>query len=425
MRFSLFVLCLLSFPLLGAGSVDFTNDREEGSFYDSVSNQKKIIKALEQIDQSVILGAFNEVESGLEEKRLCAYDVNALLTTKLRATNNKFSEFEGAVLYLRSQNQIDDSVVKLLFLANTVDTTVLLPRKKENTFLPSDKKVVDESISLIAAFDKNNERNFCLDDAYKRLYGDILKIDKTLKTYHIGALFFEALKKNKISRDIYVKLERARINGLENSHLNLRSYYKKIKSLRLQFPLRDPNEKSSFVTTKISKQKVSYRQKLMEEYSDIQIILMADIIKKLRKRLESPKAEILIYERENVFETIALEPMERFRLAIKLLRKEMSLLALNSYFSGRAPDYLDLMSAAYEVGMIPAIELQEVSGLEEIWNPKKSFWEKALVWVRTFSSIATIVIPPPFGFIPTIAIVVIEMTAGKTKEKIEDPTVLF
>lgn len=426
MRFSLLGLWLIALPLFAAEPVSFTNDREGTSFYDSSSDKRAMAKALKQIDQTQISGAFDEVVRSLDEKKLCAYDLNDSFVQKLKAINPKFTEFDGAVVYLRSQNEIDDSVAKLLMQANKVVTTNLyLPKKQEELFLPTNKKVVEDSVALIAGFVKKNERNSCLDDAYRGLYGDILRTDKTLKSHHVEALLVEAYKLKKIDLDLYLKLERARTNELENSSFTLKAYYKKIKSLRIQFPLRDPNEKSNFVTGKVDKLKVSHRQKLLEGYSDIQIMLMANIIKKLRTRLDSPKAEILIYDRQSGVETIELDPMERFRLAIKLLRKEMSLLSLNSYFSGRSPDYLDLMTAAYEVGIIPASELEEVAGLQDIWNPKKTFWEKAQVWVRTLSSVATIAIPPPYGFIPALALVVIEMTAGKKNDKTDDPTVLF
>jgi len=152
---------------------------------------------------------------------------------------------------------------------------------------------------------------------------------------------------------------------------------------------------------------------------------MGDVIKKLRTRLESPKVEILVYDRQNAIETIPLDPMERFRLAIKLLRKETTLLSTNTYFAGRVPDYMDLILSSYELGIIPASELEELSSIEEIWNPKRTFWQKADVWIRSLSSVATISLPPPFGFLPAMALVVIEMTAGKNSNNTNDPTVLF
>lgn len=426
MRLSLLGLWLIALPVLAAEPVNFANDREGASYYDSGSDKRSITRALKQVDETQITGAFDEVERSLEEKTLCAYDLNASLVQKLKAINPKFSEFDGAVLYLRSQNEIDDSVAKILMQANKTETTdLILPKKQEELFLPSNKKMVDDSVALIANFEKKNMKGSCFDDAYRSLYGDILRMDKDMKSYHLEALLVEAYQQKKIDINTYKRLERARVNELETSSFNLKAYVKKIKTLRTQYPLRDPEEKSNFVTGKVDKMKVSHRQKLLEGYSDIQIMLMAGVIKKLRTRLDSPKAEILIYDRSNGVETIDLDPMERFRLAIKLLRKEMSLLSLNTYFQGRTPDYLDLMTAAYEVGIIPASELEEVAGLQDIWNPKKTFWEKAQVWVRTLSSVASIALPPPYGFIPALALVVIEMTAGKKNDKTDDPTVIF
>lgn len=426
MRLPLLGLLFIALPVLAAEPVKLTNDREGTSFYDSSSDKRAISRALKQIDETQISGAFDEVTRLLEESKLCSYDINSSLNQKLKQINPRFTETEGAILYLRSQNEFDDLVAKQLLLANKVETTNLfLPKKKEDLFLPTDKKVVADSVNLIANFEKKNMKNSCFDDAYRSLYGEIIKFDKSMKSYHIEALLVEAYQQKKIDINTYTRLERARTNELETSSYTIKSHYKKLKSLRNQFPLRDPEEKSNFVTGKVDKMKVSHRQKLLEGYSDIQIMLMAGVIKKLRTRLESPKAEILIYDRQNGVETIELDPMERFRLAIKLLRKEMSLLSLNTYFNGRSPDYLDLMTAAYEVGIIPATELEEVAGLQDIWNPKKTFWEKAQVWIRTLSSVATIAIPPPYGFIPALAVVVIEMTAGKKDNNTDDPTVLF
>jgi hypothetical protein len=153
---------------------------------------------------------------------------------------------------------------------------------------------------------------------------------------------------------------------------------------------------------------------------------MANVIKKLRARLEYDAVAISGYRNGEIQETILLEPMERFRFAIKALRKEMSLLSLNTFFNGRSPDYIDLMVASYEIGIIPASELETVASLEEIWNPKKTFWDKAGIWIRTFSSVATIVIPPPYGFIPALVLVVIEGTVVKKKnQNSDDPTSMF
>ncbi len=425
MRLTLIGLWLFALPAIAAGPLDFRNDREGKSYYSGRSENRAISRALKDVDGTMIVSAFQEVESETEVNNLCSFDFNKSLEEKLKNINPRFDQMEGAILFLRSQNEFDDTVTKILLTANETSSTRLrLPKIREELSLPSNDKTVDSAVNVLSNFERRLERQ-CFDEAYKSLYGDILKFDKNLKSRHLEALFVEAFERRVISGETYMALEKARQNELETSGLTLKAYFKKIESLRLQFPLRDADEKSEFVTGKDDDLKMSRRQRLLEGYTDLQIMLMANIIKKLRTRLESPKVEILIYDRTDGVETITLDPMERFRLAIKLLRKETALLSLNTYFAGRTPDYMDLMTAAYEVGIIPASELAEVAGLEEIWNPKKTFWEKAGVWVRTLSSVATIAIPPPYGFIPALAVVVIEMTAGKKKDSNPDPTVLF
>jgi hypothetical protein len=46
--------------------------------------------------------------------------------------------------------------------------------------------------------------------------------------------------------------------------------------------------------------------------------------------------------------------------------------------------------------------------------------------VKAFASVATIAIPPPYGFIPALVVVIIEATANKSKDpNTNDPTSMF
>lgn len=418
-------LLLLALPTF-ASTLDLRNDREGKSFYFGRSFDKAKNKAISKLSENIIFNAYQDTLSETSKNSLCSFSFNENLLKKLKQENSRFSEFEGALYYLREQNEFDDVVVKILLDAYEVSTTRIFNSTDENRFLPSHDKV-KSLLGLIGAFkQKFLVSSGCLDEAYKRFYADVLKIEKNISKHHLEALYALALEEKLIDQDLYTKLEQARRNDLQTRNLTLKSYYQKISSLRAQFPLRDSNEKSEFVTGKADKLKVSRRQFLLEHYSDIQIALMGDVIKKLRTRLDSPKAEILIYDRNDGVETITLEPMERFRLAIKLLRKEMSYLALNTFFNGASPSYLDLMTAAYEAGIIPASELDEIAGLQDMWNPKKTFWQKAKIWVTTLGTVATVVIPPPYGFLPALAIVVIEYTTGADKDPDAfDPTSLF
>lgn len=424
MRLGLLLLIIFINISFASEGVDLSNDREGISIYSGRSEKKAISNALKEIGDSQIIDVFNETEKELVPGKLCSFKINQSLEEKFKRINPKFKDMEGVLFYLRQENEIDDVVTRILLSSLEVsETNLYLPKNRDDLFLP-DSKVVEGALKILEGYEKKIEIS-CLDELYPMLFSEMLKLNPKMKSYHLEALFVEAYEQKIISYNSYLKLERARKNELEKKQFNLNSYFRKIRSLRTQYPLRDSTEKSNFITLKADKLKITRRQRLFEEYSELQIIMMADVIRKLRTRLESPKAEILIYDRQNGVETITLEPMERFRLAIKLLRKEMSLLSLNTYFAGRTPSYMDLMISSYEVGIIPASELQEVAELEDIWNPKKTFWQKAQVWVRTLSSVATIALPPPYGFIPALALVVIEMTAGKKDDNTNDPTVLF
>jgi hypothetical protein len=400
--------------------IDFRNVREGESFYSKKSHWRLIRKTLLNVHAPELVLGFEKIQKKTDAGKLCSYSLNE----ELQATFPD-ADLEGLILTLRHQDLLDDVSTGILLKANTVKSTDI-EEIRETVFSYQDSKVNREILEIIEKSAKNSFKRLCFDEAYLSLYQEILEKKKKVSYGELGAFYRKAHEEGKISNDFYIGLEQARENELEKGGLTLYSYYQKIKTLRLQYPLRDRSEKSEFVTEKVEKNHLTHRQKLFESYSDIQIILMGNIIKKLRERLESPKVEILIYNDTTISETIELEPMERFRFAIKLLRKEMSLLTLNTYFAGKTPDYLDLVTASYEIGIIPASELDEVSKLQEIWSPKKTFWDKANIWIRTFSSAASIIIPPPYGFIPVLVVVIIEATTGQNKDDgAEDPSVLF
>ncbi len=405
-----------------AATVSLKNDREGKSFFE---NPAKVSRALRDFKGEELLEIYQNSIKGVEGSKLCAFDVNKSMSDALLKKSRRFDAYEGVLLYLRSKDQFDDVVVKILLDARKVSTTTIdLPKSEDQLRKPSDKVKLAEMVKTVGTFKERFLKNACYDDAYRNLLGEIRKVGDVTDV-ELEGLFVEAAKKKVINTETYLLLERARLNEISTNGLTLKSYYQKMTSLRLHKPLRDATERSDFITEKALKTKVSHRIQLYANYSDLQIMLMADVVKRLRTRLEAKKVTISIFGEDEEVEIITLEPMERFRLAIKLLRKDMALLATNTYFNGRTPGYMDLISASYETSLIPATELKELGGLEEIWNPAKTFWEKASVWIRTFSSVATVAIPAPYGFIPALVLVVIEATVGKGADTQPDNTVLF
>lgn len=422
MRLPIIGLLLFSQLSFAQESVSLKNDREGKSFFE---NPAKVSRALRDFKGEELLEIYQNSIKGAEGAKLCAYDINKSMSDALIRKSRRFDAYEGVLLYLRSKDELDDVALKILLDARKVTTTTIeLPKSEEALRKPSDKVKLAEMVKTVGTFKEKFLKNACYDEAYRNLLGEIRKTGD-VTSEELEGLFVEAVKRKAINGETYLMLERARVNEIATNGLTLKSYYQKKNSLRLHKPLRDPSEKSDFVTEKAMKTKVSHRIQLYQNYTDLQIMLMADVVKRLRTRLEAKKVTISIFGEEEEVEIITLEPMERFRLAIKLLRKDMALLATNTYFNGRSPGYMDLITASYETSLIPATELKELGGLEEIWNPAKTFWEKASVWIRTFSSVATVAIPAPYGFIPALVLVVIEATVGKGADNQPDDTVLF
>lgn len=425
MRSSILTLFLFSLGIsqgfAQSEGISFQNVREGKTFYSSLSYRNAAKRILKKMTKEELVKTFNEALQKQKKTSLCAYDLNADLEKALGDDIN----LKGALTVIRQENEIDDIAAGILLKAHEVKTTPLAEKDDETFILPEDSELITSQLLILTTFEKKLKTS-CFDDAYRNIYSEILKSQKKFKPHFMEGLIYKAFKENKISPEIYLSLEQARLNKLETSSLGLLGYQQKVSKLRLQYPLRDQTERSDYASSEAKGTRMSRRQKLYEYYSDLQIIMMGNVIKKLRARLEYDTWNLTGSKDGMAQETLVLDPLERFNLAIKLLRKEMSLLSLNTYFNGRSPEFLDLLTASYEIGIIPASELETVASLEFIWNPKKNFWDKAGVWVRTFSSVATIVIPPPYGFIPALVLVVIEATAGKKEQsRSNDPTVLF
>ena len=418
---------ILAFSTSAFSQVDlspFKNVREGESFYSKKSHINQRNKALKLIREDQLVDTFQKVL--IANPKFCDYDIRNDLDKELKAETRKI-KFPGVIYALRNADEIDDVAARILLNADKVLSTYINENVDEaSIYSPTETKLLNQQVSKVSQFKKDINEGKCLDEAYKSYFSEQQKLSKKVSSHELQGIHYWGHKSGVISNDIYELLEKSRINKLNEKSLSLSTYKQKLKFLRTQFPLRDETERSNFSTSKVKKIAMSRRQKLYENYSDFQIVLMGKVIQGLRQRLEYDNVEIQGYYNGELQETIALEPMERFRFAIRVLRKEMTLLATNSYFNGYSPDYFDLMMASYEIGIIPASELEEVAGLEEIWNPKKTFWDKASVWVRLFSSVATIAIPPPYGFIPALVLVVIEASVGDKKDpNVIDPSVLF
>lgn len=380
------------------------NDREGGSFIIG-SRTERTLDRLNLNDETFRTDFLETLRETSGEA--CSFHLVKNWTAKI----DRYPEFRGnkelmlhATRYL---GIIDDVTHRSLLQAQWVIKDINT-RLNDELNIPAGE--LSAEMKRLKDFSEKRKRGKCLHENYKELMSSFRQVDQNFTVSKLQPLINQAQRSNVITALAKEELLEAIKDKIGTWEYSLQDYVNKKNFLRTQSPIPRADERSEFVTKEAGDLKLSHRQKLYAQYSPIQISLMGNVIKKLKARLESPRIEILVYDDEDeVIESFTLDPMERFRFAIRVLRKEMKVLSTNNYFQGRQPQYTDLMAAAFEMGIVTSVELDQVAKLEEIWNPTRTFWDKASIWVRLFGSTLSVVVPAPFGFVPTLAIVAIEM----------------
>lgn len=415
MRILAFTAFFFAVAVQAASTHPLLNDRE-GKSYILGSRTSRSLERLGTPRES-LEKSYRDVVTSLKGEA-CAFKLNEAWLSKLSEFPEYKNDKELFLKALRHQGLIDDVILQQLLKAYWVQKDV--DPRADDTLIEAPAEVPAE-MRPFRDFSLKRSRGKCLHENFRELMSAFRQSDKEFTTKKLKRKMDAALTEGYLTEKAASELWEAMDDGIESWTLSLADYVTKRQFLRNQFPLPLPDERADFVTKQTGKSKESHRQKLYSQYTPVQITLMGNIIKKLKERLESPRIEIIVYDDEDaVREVLSLDPMERFRFAIRVLRKEMKLLSINNYFLGRQPSYTDLMAAAYEMGVVTALEIDQVAKLEEIWNPKKTFWDKAAVWVRMFGSVLSVVVPPPYGFIPALAITAIEAVTRDQPDDTQD-----
>ncbi len=387
------------------------NDREGDSYFIKKRQTKDIQALIDKVTPESLNTIFHSTQVELKHESKCPLPLFNELIKKGRYKGVLKNEDKTFLKALRSENLIDDIVLNPLLKINQNNKFAKTPRYiTEKSFKEDDRKKVTDALRSLKA--DIGRKSVCDSTALKKL---ILKFfnGKKVKKAKLRKIIEAAFTMKAITFDQYENLDLLRRAKVQDWKVTIEDYISTKRVLRTQYPLPLGPEYSNLVTEKFGK-KQTRRESLYKKYNYIQIITMGNVIKDLRADFDSSKMEIVVYNHEGI-ETRRdeLDPMERFRYAIKRLRKRMVDLQTNFLFESAPPNYFDIIVSAYEIGIITAEELDEVALIEQIWNPKKNFWDKYGVWIKTLGGVAAIVIPPPFGFIPMLGIVIIEATTKK------------
>jgi hypothetical protein len=380
----------------------FSNLRESSSRLISSSKAREIEKLYNGTKEIEIL------EKIISDRSINRCATKIIAKIKKDLSLNKKKDIELAILGLRSNDSIDDISADILIKANDLSVLISNPIARDSLNAEDEEEAL--KIYKNKAKDIHNG-NLCFEDTYKNLVNNLSdsrpKFIKRLK--HINKI---ALNNDLISDEEFKKIELLRINKVHEWPLTLSTYAQSLEAISKNFQTRK-KESSSTITNVKFRQKKSIRQKLYEKFDSTQIMLLANIVRDLKVRLESKEITIAIDYENQKTEIITLSPMEKFRCVLKLLRKELSTINNSSLLGGNTATYMDLIAASYEVGYISSLEIEQLASLQEIWNPSKTKKEKLFFWLKTFGDIASIVLPPPFDLVPVLAIMVIDYETSK------------
>lgn len=378
----------------------FENFREGKSSLITDENRDEIAKLY------VGTKSLNILKNIVSDKNInrCATKIVSAIKNNLNLKND--GDVRLAILGLRFADSLDDISAAILIKASGLSSPLRQPFTRSKL-----SDVEEENALLIFKSQIKDLKNssLCIEDSYSalaiRLASASPKYIKNLK--YLNKL---ALDHNIINENNYRTLETMRSGKVHEWPLTLLSYGQSLDYFSKKFPNRT-KQSSETITDKTAgkfRHKISLRQALYNKYNSTQIILLANMAKQLKQRLEAKNIAIVINYSDDQTEVIDLNPMEKFRFILKVLRKELATLNNSSLLNGNPANYLDIITASYEVGYIGANEIEQLASLEDIWNPKKTPREKFIKWTERFGGMASVLLPPPFGFVSLMSIMLFE-----------------
>lgn len=374
------------------------NDRELDSFYSKTIYSRTINLLTISYDKEFIREKLKQALAQTKQFSKCILDLNF----QIRSSLNNSLTLDSFYLLARRYNLIDDFILEQGLMSSAANIN---PQNIRTTSLA-------QKNSLSELF--NNSKRSCIISNWQsylvKLKGKKNSISNFKVKKNLKADISYLNLKNSISKDLYA-LHSLKLN--KHNLPSLKKYLETKAKLREKFPVKDL-EYSNFVTAKRKKMKRSKRNIFYGSYNETSIIKMSGVMSRLIEHVESPKMVLNIYgEDDNIIRSVPFLPMDRFRFSIRFLRQEMNELKLDPSFNGASPSYEDIIIAAFETGVVAADDLTDLSEMEDLWNPQRTFLDKSMVWIRAFVPVATILIPPPYNIIASLAVVIIEITTQK------------
>ena len=250
----------------------------------------------------------------------------------------------------------------------------------------------------------------------------VKSIGETKKSKIIKA-FKVAYHENSIDRKQYWQLKRLVQDNYQLESNTIEDYKKTQSFLNKQFPERFKITPSDYISDRVGKSKLSRRELLLAKFNQFQIIYLKNMMERLLNRLNADEVVISVFIDDEIVEEVILDPLEQYRFAAKMIRKELGDLANTSMFSQVQVSFEDVLAAAFETALVPAGSLSSLDLVEDIWNPTLTKVEKRKRFIKRYGTIFVAAIPTSVYLVKVLGMVGIEMLTSAEKEPSRDHSI--
>ena len=355
-----------------------------------------------------------------EEERIdtsCELGIITRLTNDAKTTGAIVNDSEIVTFlgYLRTENIIDDILYRLLrnaaFLDKSLDSNLrrraTQPAAARTTSKPSDISLTE----LYAPFKTwPDDITNCSMDTYFRMTNKLTWKTSKDRDAQVERLNYQAYREKLIDLETFNKLETFRTNNVLSWPVYFKRYADIINNAKDKLT-KTPEIKTEndFSETYVSrKEKITRRGRLYMTYDSTQVMMLAQLIEKTAKRMDSRHVSLHFQytdDPKGEGEVYIFSPMEQYRAAIKMLKKEMAEMIRSDAFRYSGLEFEDLIAAAYETGYIKSEELDYLLKFEDFWDPKTPRWKTYANFAFSLAGTATFYLPPPWNVIGAIGLV--------------------
>jgi len=323
-------------------------------------------------------------------------------------------ETQVLISYLRQQDLIDDVLFKLLRDSASVQSDFIVnaderPARPFNVYTRQNADIDVEK--MYAPFKQwPDDVKKCTLNTYFEVVNTLTFKNSKDRDSQMSKLNYIAYVNGTIDLEKYNKLMTLQERGVYDWPVYFRRYADIINNAKDKLT-KTPEAKAThnFTVEYVSKRdKLTQRGNLYRTYNSTQVMMLAQIIEKTAKRMDARNVSLnwqYTDDPNGEREIYVLSPMEQYRAAIKMLRKDMAEVMRSDAFRGTGLEYDHLIAAAYEAGFIKSHELDQVLKFEDFWNPKTPRWKAYANFAFSIAGSATFYLPPPWNIIGAIGLV--------------------